>query len=119
MKGVATRSCTLPVSEVQGAEITTIEGLSPDGTHPLQRAWEELDVARQNCRLNGFDVDDGAVEINDLGQTSIPGVYAAGDMARRSALPVAGAQVILAAAEGTLAAIVIDQELLVTSAQTN
>jgi isoquinoline 1-oxidoreductase alpha subunit len=44
VKGVATRSCTLPVSEVQGAEITTIEGLSPDGTHPLQRAWEELDV---------------------------------------------------------------------------
>ena len=27
-----------------GAEVTTIEGLSPDGTHPLQRAWEELDV---------------------------------------------------------------------------
>jgi isoquinoline 1-oxidoreductase alpha subunit len=29
---------------VQGAEVTTIEGLSPDGTHPVQRAWEELDV---------------------------------------------------------------------------
>ena len=34
----------LPVSAVEGAEITTVEGLSPDGTHPLQRAWEELDV---------------------------------------------------------------------------
>jgi len=34
----------LPVSAVQGTEITTIEGLSPDGTHPLQRAWEELDI---------------------------------------------------------------------------
>jgi isoquinoline 1-oxidoreductase alpha subunit len=44
VKGVATRSCVLPVSAVQGAEITTIEGLSPDGTHPLQRAWEELDI---------------------------------------------------------------------------
>lgn len=44
VKGVATRSCVLPVSAVQGAEVTTIEGLSPDGTHPLQRAWEELDV---------------------------------------------------------------------------
>jgi isoquinoline 1-oxidoreductase alpha subunit len=32
------------VSAVRGAEVTTIEGLSPDGTHPLQRAWEELDV---------------------------------------------------------------------------
>ena len=44
VKGVATRSCSVPVSAVSGAEVTTIEGLSPDGTHPLQRAWEELDV---------------------------------------------------------------------------
>src|SRR4030081_2631020 len=44
VNGTATRSCVLPVSAVQGAEITTVEGLSPDGTHALQRAWEELDV---------------------------------------------------------------------------
>ena len=44
VNGAATRSCVLPVSAVQGAEITTVEGLSPDGTHALQRAWEELDV---------------------------------------------------------------------------
>jgi isoquinoline 1-oxidoreductase alpha subunit len=44
VRGSATRSCVTPVSAVQGAEITTIEGLSPDGTHALQRAWEELDV---------------------------------------------------------------------------
>ena len=44
LKGVATRSCVLPVSAVAGASITTIEGLSPTGSHPLQRAWEELDV---------------------------------------------------------------------------
>ena len=42
--GAATRSCVLPVSAVQGQSITTVEGLSPDGTHALQRAWEELDV---------------------------------------------------------------------------
>ena len=42
--GEATRSCITPVSRVQGADITTIEGLSADGTHALQRAWEELDV---------------------------------------------------------------------------
>jgi isoquinoline 1-oxidoreductase alpha subunit len=42
--GAATRSCVFPVSAVSGAEVTTIEGLSPDGTHPVQRAWEELDV---------------------------------------------------------------------------
>jgi isoquinoline 1-oxidoreductase subunit alpha len=44
VKGKATRSCATPISAVAGSEITTIEGLSPDGSHPLQRAWEELDV---------------------------------------------------------------------------
>lgn len=44
VRGVATRSCQLAVSDAQGADITTIEGLSPNGTHPVQRAWEELDV---------------------------------------------------------------------------
>ncbi|MBW8812910.1 MAG: (2Fe-2S)-binding protein [Caulobacterales bacterium] len=42
--GVATRSCLLPAQAVQGMEITTIEGLSPDGRHPLQTAWVELNV---------------------------------------------------------------------------
>jgi len=42
--GTAMRSCMTPISSCQGADITTIEGLSPDGTHALQRAWEELDV---------------------------------------------------------------------------
>jgi isoquinoline 1-oxidoreductase alpha subunit len=44
LNGAATRSCVLPVAAVQGADVTTIEGLSPDGSHPLQRAWDELDV---------------------------------------------------------------------------
>ena len=44
VKGVATRSCVTPVAAVKGADVTTIEGLSTDGTHPLQRAWEEVDV---------------------------------------------------------------------------
>ena len=44
VNGTAVRSCTRRVATVSGAEITTIEGLSPDGTHPLQRAWDELDV---------------------------------------------------------------------------
>lgn len=42
--GVATRSCQVKASEAQGAKITTIEGLSPNGVHAVQRAWEELDV---------------------------------------------------------------------------
>jgi isoquinoline 1-oxidoreductase alpha subunit len=42
--GRSTRSCITPVSAVQGTEVATIEGLSPTASHPLQRAWEELDV---------------------------------------------------------------------------
>jgi aerobic-type carbon monoxide dehydrogenase small subunit (CoxS/CutS family) len=42
--GKATRSCVLPVSAVLTSDITTIEGLSPDSQHPVQRAWIEHDV---------------------------------------------------------------------------
>ena len=42
--GRATRSCMTPISAVVGASITTIEGLSPDGTHPVQTAWQQMDV---------------------------------------------------------------------------
>jgi isoquinoline 1-oxidoreductase subunit alpha len=41
---VAVRSCQLPVSAVAGKAVTTIEGLSPNGDHPLQKAWTEHDV---------------------------------------------------------------------------
>lgn len=44
--GQATRSCVLPVDQVGEREVTTIEGLSPDGTHPLQKVWVELGVAQ-------------------------------------------------------------------------
>ena len=44
VNGTAIRSCQRRVSTVAGADVMTIEGLSPDGSHPLQRAWEELDV---------------------------------------------------------------------------
>lgn len=44
LNGAAVRSCSLPVSAAQKGKITTIEGLSEKGDHPLQRAWEEVDV---------------------------------------------------------------------------
>ena len=44
--GTATRSCILPVSSVENKEIVTIEGLSEDGDHPVQKAWLEHDVAQ-------------------------------------------------------------------------
>jgi isoquinoline 1-oxidoreductase alpha subunit len=40
------RSCVLPVSAVGDRPVTTIEGLSPDGSHPVQRAWVEEDVVQ-------------------------------------------------------------------------
>jgi len=44
--GKAVRSCILPVSQVENKEIITIEGLSKDGDHPVQKAWLEHDVAQ-------------------------------------------------------------------------
>ncbi len=44
VKGSPVRSCSLKVADAAGMDITTIEGLSPDGKHPLQVAWQDLDV---------------------------------------------------------------------------
>jgi thioredoxin reductase len=65
-------------------------------------------AARLGCRL----LEDGKVEVNEFGQTTRPGVYAVGDMARRAANPFTLQQLVAAAAEGAAAAVVIDQELL-------
>ena len=44
LDGAPVRSCSVPVSAAAGKRITTIEGLSPERSHPLQKAWLELDV---------------------------------------------------------------------------
>jgi isoquinoline 1-oxidoreductase alpha subunit len=44
LDGVALRSCQMPVGDVGDAEVTTIEGLSADSSHPVQQAWREVDV---------------------------------------------------------------------------
>lgn len=44
MNGKAVRSCMIPVSAVKTSKITTIEGLSENGNHPVQQAWDEADV---------------------------------------------------------------------------
>ena len=46
VNGTPARSCRRAVGTVANADVTTIEGLSPDGSHPLQKAWQELDVAQ-------------------------------------------------------------------------
>lgn len=75
--------------------------------HPPTRQASNL-PGQLGCTL----LDDESVEINDFCQTSVPGVFAVGDMARRAGMPLAGAQVVIAAAEGAVAAVVADQELL-------
>ena len=46
LNGEAVRSCQLPISALAGTEITTIEGLSAKGDHPVQKAWVDVDVAQ-------------------------------------------------------------------------
>jgi len=45
VEGRAIRSCQTPVSTVASKQVTTLEGLSSDGMHPLQIAWQEIDVS--------------------------------------------------------------------------
>ncbi len=77
--------------------------------HPPFRQRSDL-AARLGCAV----LEDGAVQVNELGQTTVPGVYAAGDMGRTLAMPGPAAQVVMAAAAGARAAVVIDQEMLFT-----
>ena len=44
LDNIAVRSCSLPIATISGESITTIEGLSENGTHPVQEAWKEIDV---------------------------------------------------------------------------
>lgn len=44
LDGFAVRSCQMRISDLDGVKITTIEGLSVDGSHPVQQAWKEIDV---------------------------------------------------------------------------
>jgi isoquinoline 1-oxidoreductase alpha subunit len=73
--GEAMRSCVTPIGTVEGSRITTIEGLSPDGQHPLQKAWVEVNapqcgycqsgqimaaaaLLRENPKPTDSDIDD-------------------------------------------------------------
>jgi thioredoxin reductase len=64
------------------------------------------------AQLGCTTFEDNCIEVNDLGLTSVPGVYAAGDMARRATMHGPAAAVIAAAASGTMAGIGIDKDLL-------
>ncbi|MEX0814569.1 MAG: (2Fe-2S)-binding protein [Dongiaceae bacterium] len=67
--GVATRSCVTPAASVSGAEITTIEGLSADRSHKLQRAWIAEDVPQCGYCQSGMIMAAAAL----LAETPAPG----------------------------------------------
>src|SRR5215203_2848144 len=74
--GAATRSCSVPVGAVTPEQaIVTIEGLSPDGSHPVQRAWLELDVPQCGFCQSGMIMTAAAllVEVPDPTDADIDG----------------------------------------------
>ena len=71
LDGNATRSCVLPVSAIGKSAITTIEGLSENGTHPVQKAWLEHDVAQCGYCQSGQIMSAAALlKSNGSGQPS-------------------------------------------------
>ncbi len=67
--GRATRSCITPVSLVDGAAVTTIEGLAPDNTHPLQKAWITCQVPQCGYCQSG-QIMQAAAMLKDIPQPS-------------------------------------------------
>jgi len=68
LEGQPVRSCVTPVSAASGKRVTTIEGLSTDNTHPVQRAWIELDVPQCGYCQSGQIMSAAAL----LAQTAQP-----------------------------------------------
>ena len=66
--GKPRRACVTPAGTVTGHAITTIEGLSPDGTHPVQQAWAEVDVVQCGYCQSGQIMSAAAL----IAQTAAP-----------------------------------------------
>jgi aerobic-type carbon monoxide dehydrogenase small subunit (CoxS/CutS family) len=67
--GAPVRSCQTPVSAVGDSEITTIEGLSADGSHPVQKAWLEIDVPQCGYCQSGQIMSAAALIANNKAPT--------------------------------------------------
>jgi thioredoxin reductase len=110
-----------PVARFEGDD-GRLERIVLEGGEPLDRdavfiatvLHQRSDLAgRLGCTM----LPDGCVEVDELARTSVPGVYAAGDMAHRASLPMPFAAVSWASASGTLAGAMLDQDLIGTDFQ--
>ncbi|MEV4889463.1 FAD-dependent oxidoreductase [Nonomuraea sp. NPDC055795] len=114
-QGVTVRDERIARLEATGDQLERI--VFEDGPPLPRQAVFVVNVPRRHqtdlaARLGCATFTDGCVEVNEFGQTGVPGVYAAGDTARRATVPVPLAAVIAAAASGTVAGAAIDQDLL-------
>lgn len=112
--GVSIRTDRISMLEADGHQVRAV--LFEVGEPLLRDALFIKSVLRQRSdlahTLGCAMLADNCVEVNEFGQTSVPGVSAAGDMARRTTVPVPLAAVVAAAASGTVAATIIDQDLI-------
>jgi len=74
--GQPVRSCVMPVSAMEGKEITTIEGLSKDGSHPVQKAWVQLQVPQCGYCQSGMIMAAAAL-LNEIEQPTDADIEAA------------------------------------------
>ena len=73
VNGKAVRSCTTPLSSVKGARVTTIEGLAPDSSHPLQKAWIAEEVPQCGYCQSGQIMPEVLDKLSALGFEVSPG----------------------------------------------
>jgi isoquinoline 1-oxidoreductase alpha subunit len=70
LDGEAIRSCTMPISAIEGKRVTTIEGLSKNGEHPVQVAWEKADVPQCGYCQSGQIMSASALLAKNLHPTN-------------------------------------------------
>jgi isoquinoline 1-oxidoreductase alpha subunit len=97
--GRPTRSCITPLAAVEGADVTTIEGLDPDGRHPVQRAWLEIQVPQCGYCQSG-QIMQAAAMLKDFPQPSDADIDAVmtGNLCRCMTYPRIRAAIKVAAA---------------------
>ncbi|MBB3674672.1 NAD(P)/FAD-dependent oxidoreductase [Modestobacter versicolor] len=112
--GVGVRPERLVELGARGSRLTELR-FSDGGTLPRDALFVASSTRQRSALASGAGcalLPDGGIEVDEFGRTSVPGIYAAGDMAHRSTLPMPLASVTAAGAAGQVAAAVLDQDLL-------